>query len=77
MMKFEFSNKDIKEEKEDYSNIVMSWDGEHVDVYEMIDRFQTFLKALQFSDETANRVGYLEDHELAKRKLAGEDDPSA
>lgn len=77
MMKFEFSNKDVKEEKENYSNVVMSWDGEHVDVHEMIDRFRTFLKALQFADETVSRVCYLEDYELAKRKLAGEDDPSA
>ena len=77
MMKFEFLNKDIKEGKEEYSNITMSWDGEHVDIHEMIDRFQQFLKAMGFADITANRVCYLEDYELAKRKLAGEDDPSA
>ena len=58
---------------EDDFSVDLEWEAEEEHIYEILDRFKTFLLAKTYSHQLVRRVVYLTDDQLAKLNLLDEE----
>lgn len=71
MTKFEYNTYDIEDMPND--SVVLEWEGEEEDIYEIIEKFKYFLLAKSYSSSLVNKLQYLSDNQMAKLKLLDEE----
>lgn len=71
MTKFEYNTYDIEDMPND--SVVLEWEGEEEDIYEIIEKFKYFLLAKSYSSSLVNKLQYLSDNQMAKLKLLNEE----
>lgn len=73
MLKFEYNTYDCDMEDIPNNSVILEWEDEEENIYDIIEKFKYFLLAKSYSPELVNRLQYLSNEQLAKLKLLGED----
>lgn len=74
MMKIYYSRPSYKDGDEFQEEVEMTWKEEEQDIWEMLERLKTFLRAITYGESLVGRIQYLSDDQMAKLHLLGEGD---
>lgn len=74
MLKFEYMTDDDYTSQSGKDHILMEWEREEEDIWDILDRFKCFLLAKTYSPELVERIRFLEYDELAKIELMKENE---
>jgi len=70
MMKIYYSRDD---EDIEGDSVELIWREEEADIWEMLERFKTFLRSVTYGECLVSRIQYLTDDQMAKLSLLGEE----